>query len=209
MYNKGNYRLGKDELLQVLESWDANLKKPLFLAACGGTALTLYGHKESTKDVDFLIPDPRQYEMTIAMLTAMGYARATGFGYKHPDAPWIFDLFRGQRIFETDLLDPVQEPAFHRVIKKFKFVTLACLNPPDLIISQMFRGTSVDVDDSITMIQAENLDLQALAQRYKETAGYYYFPEKCKTNLQYLIDELKERRIDATPLEEMSSQWTP
>lgn len=86
---------------------------------------------------------------------------------------------------------------------------MACLQPDDLIISKMFRGDHVDVQDSIIIIKAENLDLTALAERYKETAGYYYNPQLCKKNLGYLIREMELESLDATPLREMSDQWTP
>ena len=50
------YRLDKDELLFELGQWNSFLKKRVHLIACGGTALTLAGIKESTKDVDFMVP---------------------------------------------------------------------------------------------------------------------------------------------------------
>jgi hypothetical protein len=203
------YRLQKSHLLDVLETWDAKLRKPVLLAACGGTALTLYGHKESTKDVDFLIPIPDDYERIIKLITGLNYRRATGFGWGHPEQPWIFDLYRGQTIFETALLDPIQDVENHKVIKQFKQITLACIQPFDLIISKMFRGTMVDVDDCVIMIKSETLNLDALAQRYKETADYYIRPSKCKTNLQYLITELQMHDIDTTDLERMSATWNP
>jgi hypothetical protein len=205
----GKYRLNLSDLYLVLEDWDRRLKSQIFLAACGGTALTLYGHKESTKDVDFLVPDPRHYNLLVKTITKLGYKPATGNGFKHPYQPWIFDLFRGQTVFQTSLLDPIQEEGKHRIIKKYKRITLACLNPDDLIISKMFRGDQVDVQDSIVMIKAESIDLGKLAQRYKETAGYYYDSPKCKKNLTYLIEDLEKENINATPLKKMSKEWTP
>lgn len=203
------YRLEVTDLYEVLDHWDKQLKSSIFLAACGGTALTLYGHKESTKDVDFLVPDPQHYRLLIKTITELGYREATGNGYRHPTQPWIFDLYRGQTIFQTALLDPVQEAGKHRVIKKYEQIVLACLNPDDLVISKMFRGTSVDVQDSIVMIKKEKMNLSELAERYKETAGYYYNPESCKKSLGYLIAGLEDEKIDATPLREMSKKWTP
>jgi hypothetical protein len=203
------YRLTINELLDVLSDWDSKVKTPIFLAACGGTALTLYGHKESTKDVDFLLPEPAQYDHLVRTLRAQGYHRATGNGFKHPSQPWIFDLFRGQTIFQTELLDPVQDEGRHLVIRRYKKLVLACLKPDDLIISKMFRGTMVDVDDSIIMIKSEKLDLKELGERYRETAGYYFNPHDCKRKLGYLIDELERQKLDATALREISDSWTP
>jgi hypothetical protein len=54
-----NYRLNKNDLLSTLELWDSLIagRGKIHLIACGGTALTLLGFKESTKDVDFLVPN--------------------------------------------------------------------------------------------------------------------------------------------------------
>lgn len=142
------------------------------------------------------------------LLQLLGYKPATGNGWKHPNVPWIFDLFRGQTIFQTELLDPIHEKANHRVIFDFGKLTLACLNPADLIISKMFRGTNVDVQDSVLMLKSEPLDMQYLAERYKATADYYYNTAACKTNFGYLIDELDRQGVDSTALKKVREQWT-
>jgi hypothetical protein len=98
------YRLTIEDLLASLLEWDNQLHSKVFVAACGGTALTLYGYKESTKDVDFLVPIPAHYKQLLSALKALGYREATGKGYKHPNHPWIFDLFDGQharKIYNT------------------------------------------------------------------------------------------------------------
>lgn len=201
------YRLSKNDLLEVLKDWDSCLSGKILLVACGGTALTLLNYKESTRDVDFLIPNPKHYDSILSIIDSLGYKNETGNGYRHPNKPWIFDLFRGQTVFVTELLDPVQEKGNHRVIKEYTRLTLGCLNPEDLIISKMFRGTGVDVDDSIILLKAEKIDLAYLAQRYKDTGDYYYNPPSCKKNLSYLISEMENQKMDTTPLKEMWQQW--
>ncbi len=89
------------------------------------------------------------------------------------------------------------------------WLVLACLNPDDLIISKMFRGTLVDVQDSIVMIKSARLDLKALAVRYKSTAEYCFNPSECKKNLDYLTDELERQELDASDLREISDSWIP
>lgn len=128
------FRLSVGDLYNELTRWDENLKRKVFLAACGGTALTLFGHKDSTKDVDFLIPIFEHYEHLTKTILGMGYVHISGDSFRHPNKPWIFDLYRGQTIFQTELLDPVQEAGNHRLIREFSRITLACLNPDDLII---------------------------------------------------------------------------
>ena len=79
----------------------------------------------------------------------------------------------------------------------------------DLIISKMFRGTDLDVQDCISLLHSESIDLRRLAQRYKETADYYYNPATCKKNLQYLIKGMSLEGMNVLPLKEMSKQWKP
>lgn len=204
-----SYRLSDPDLFEVLADWDANLPGPMLLVACGGTALTLLGHKESTKDVDFLIPVPSEHDALLKLFKKLGYRQATGAGYLHPNGNWIFDIYRGQTIFQTELLDPVHLEGNHRVIKKYTRLTLSCLNPPDLIISKMFRGTQVDVQDSVTVLKSESIDLAQLGRRYRETAEYYFDPGSCKKNLSYLIAEMDREDMDSSALKEMHDKWTP
>ncbi len=65
MYCMNGLRLGKDQLWIILEAWDPYLSKPVHLVACGGTALTIQDIKESTKDVDFLVPAINEYKRLI------------------------------------------------------------------------------------------------------------------------------------------------
>lgn len=73
----------------------------------------------------------------------------------------------------------------------------------------MFRGDNLDVQDSITMIKTESMDLKKLAERYKETADYYYNSAACKTNLRYLISALDEAGLSSIPLKELYESWNP
>ena len=203
------YRLTLEHLFEVLEEWDAALSRRVLVVACGGTALTLYGYKDSTKDVDFLVPVDSQFKTLLSTLQKLRYQRGTGFAYKHPNNPWLFDLYGGQTVFQTSLLDPIHLPENHRLIREFKRLRLACLTPPDLIISKMFRGTMTDVDDSLIMLKAEKLDMARFTERFIETAGYYYNPLSCKKNLHYLILEMEAHRLDTSCMREMSEKWNP
>ncbi len=51
------YRLGKEQLLNIMVEWNRFLKRKVNLIACGGTAMTLLDVKPSTKDIDFMIPN--------------------------------------------------------------------------------------------------------------------------------------------------------
>jgi len=82
---------GVDRLLETLEVWDGLIagRGKVHLIACGGTGLTLLGIKDTTKDVDLLVPEEKEYKKLIAFLTNAGYKRAStcspdaeGLGFK-------------------------------------------------------------------------------------------------------------------------------
>lgn len=71
------YRTTADEVMSTLALWDEWIpgRGKVHLIACGGTALTLLGYKESTKDVDLLVPVEKEYERLTHFLARGGYQR--------------------------------------------------------------------------------------------------------------------------------------
>ena len=55
------YRLGREQLLDIMVEWNRFLKRKVHLVACGGTAMTLLGVKPSTKDVDCMVPNIKDH----------------------------------------------------------------------------------------------------------------------------------------------------
>ena len=140
------YRLDKQGLWTILEGWDTYLPRRVHVVACGGTALTIQDLKESTKDVDFLVPEDEAYIALIQTIKRLGYRQATGSGWARDDG-YIFDLFAGKTIFVTELLESPLEEGNHIPIKAFKKLSVSALNDYDVIISKMFRGSAVDMED--------------------------------------------------------------
>jgi len=66
------YRIGKEQLWSVFEAWDRYLVHKIHLVACGGTALTIQDIKESTKDIDFMVPVLTEYRSLILTLRELG-----------------------------------------------------------------------------------------------------------------------------------------
>ena len=91
-----NYRQGKNELISTLKEWDSLLpgRAKIHLIACGGTALTLLGYKESTKDVDFIVPVEKEYDLLIQFLKDAGYKQESGSGWVYPGEKAIYDLYK-------------------------------------------------------------------------------------------------------------------
>ena len=187
------YRLDKQGLWDILEMWDPFLPRKVRVVACGGTALTLQDLKDSTKDVDFLVPDNDEYKALLSTIQKLNYRQVTGNGWAKDDG-FIFDLFCGKVVFQTELLDSPLDEGMHIPIKSFKKLSVSALNDYDLVISKMFRGDDVDVDDSKRLIRRrKEFDLEKLKERYKETALYDLQTAKMMKNLEYLLDALKEK----------------
>ena len=75
------YRISKDSLLTTLSIWDRYLKRKVHIIICGGTALTLLDVKESTKDIDIIVPEEKEYRYLIKIMMDLGYESTTGTGW--------------------------------------------------------------------------------------------------------------------------------
>ena len=192
------YRINKDELTRTLQAWDELLpgRGKIRLVACGGTALTLMGHKESTKDVDFLVPEPDEYERLAGFLAKAGYQKETEYGWRHAGETILFDLYLGKRVYVTELLTSPLDRGGSRKWKTWKKIEVSILNPADLIISKMFRGTEVDIQDSLLLLSKENMSLKKLQTRYRETAQYEINEAKVLRNLELLLKRWQEVRYE-------------
>jgi len=189
------YRIGKEQLWSVLEAWDPYMPKKVHLIACGGTALTIQDIKPSTKDVDFLVPVAEEYAALISTVKKLGYSQVTGSGWSRGERDFIFDFFPGNTVYITELLDSPLKKKNHVKIKSFKKLYVGALNDYDLVITKMFRGTSVDIEDCLALIQSRKgkFDLEKLKNRYKETADYDVNPKRMMDNLEGLLMRLRKK----------------
>src|SRR3989338_11455036 len=115
------YRIDKEGLLNTISAWDGFLKRKVHLIACGGTALTLLGVKESTKDVDFIIPKEQEYGYLMEVLKDLGYKPASGTGIRRDDG-YIFDFSKGKKVHTTELLDSPLDEGRHILLKDFSHI---------------------------------------------------------------------------------------
>ena len=187
------YRIDKQGLFDRLSAWDGFLKRNVHLIACGGTALTLLGIKPSTKDVDLVVPDISEYEYLINILQQLGYKSITGSGWSRDDG-FIFDLFRGKFVHTTELLKNPLDEDQHVLVKEFNKVYLGVLNYYDIIITKLFRATSVDIEDCLMLLRSKRseIDIECLEKRFKETASFDISEDKVNKNLEYFLKMAKE-----------------
>lgn len=190
------YRFNKETLLNTLSVWDGYLKRKVHLIACGGTALTLMNLKESTKDIDLIIPNEKEYIYLVKTLKDLGYKNITGTGWAR-DKGLIFDLYVGKTIFTTELLESPLAEGNHLPYKEFSSVSLGILNYYDLMISKLFRFASTDLEDCLALFKAKHkeIDIEKLKKRFLETSSYDISDEKNKRNFEYFLIILKKERF--------------
>lgn len=166
------------------------------LIACGGTGLTLLGVRDSTKDIDLMVPDEGEYGYLLSILKQFGYKQVTGNGWAR-DKGFVFDLFSGNRIHTTELLESPLEKNNHLVFREFSRIYLGILNYYDLIISKLFRGASVDFDDCVALMVARRheIDMDKLCDRYRETAKYDVAEDRILKNLDSFIRLIRNRGL--------------
>ena len=169
------YRLNKESLLQTLSQWDAFLKRKVHCIACEGTAMTLLGIKASTRDIDVMVPKKSEYDYLIKQIKQLGYKPIRGWGWGRDNDPFIFDIFPGKRIHTTELLEDPLNAGRHTVIKEFAHIYLGVLNDYDLIVSKLFRGDTVDFEDSVDLAVAhkDKLNLETLKKHFFEMLSYH------------------------------------
>jgi hypothetical protein len=191
------YRLNKSRLLEILREWNRFLQRKVHLIACGGTAMTLMGVKPSTKDVDFMVPNDREYAYLIKHLQALGYRLATGSGWKRVGEDFQFDLFRGNRIHTTELLKSPLAEGGHSIFWEFSHLYIGILNDYDLIVSKLMRGTTVDFEDCQSLAEAHltTIDMGRLISHFYEMISYDVSEDRIKLNMDHLLQLLREKGL--------------
>jgi hypothetical protein len=190
------YRIDKTGLLDRLSMWNSFLKRKVHLIACGGTALTLLDVKPSTKDIDLLVPVTEECSYLIKTLKDLGYKSASGAGWIRDDG-FIFDLFPGKRVHTTELLESPLDSGNNIPVKEFTRIYLGVLNYYDIIISKLFRGTSVDMEDCLMLIRAKKkeIDIKGLTRRFNETASYDISEDRVLKNLEHFKRLINKERL--------------
>jgi hypothetical protein len=191
------YRLDKNRLLDILGEWNRFLKRKVHLIACGGTAMTLIGLKPSTKDVDFIAPKVREHDYLTIQLKALGYKQATGSGWKREGEDFQFDIFRGNRIHTTELLDSPLEKERHSILMEFSHLYIGILNDYDLISSKLMRGTKVDFEDCMRLAEAHRaeIDIEKLIRHFYEMVSYDVAEDRLKPNIDHYLELLREKGL--------------
>jgi len=186
------YRLTKSELVRTLTGWSKFVKRKVHLIACGGTAMTLLGVKASTKDIDFMVPNDKEYGYLTSILTDIGYKNEGGFRWKKEKEPFDIDLFVGKKIHTTELLKSPLDIGNHVFLQNIGRLYIGVINFYDLISSKLIRGTSVDFEDCLMLVRAKGkeIDKDLLKKHYSELISYDVSEERIRGHLDSFLDRL-------------------
>jgi hypothetical protein len=160
-------------------------------------AMTLIGVKPSTKNVDFMAPNLKEYDYLIKQLKTIGYKQATGSGWKRKGEGFQFDIFRGNYIHTTELLASLLGKGRHSLFMEFSHLYIGILNDYDLISNKLMRGTRVDFDDCLSLVEArrQEIDIEKLIRRFSEMISYDVAEKRLKPNIDHFLRLLKEKGI--------------
>jgi hypothetical protein len=187
------YRINSDVLLDRIIIWNGYLQRKVHLIACGGTAMTLLGVKDSTKDIDVMVPELKEYDYLIGKLRHSGYKYVTGHGWRFPRDPFIFDIFKGNCIHTTELLESPLNEGNHTLIRELSRIYLGVLNDYDLISSKLMRGTQMDIDDCLALVtyKRDEIDRVKLTERFRELASYQLRPDDMNRNFDLFLARIE------------------
>ncbi len=181
------------DLMKALAYWDEGLEESdaMRLIAIGSTGMALLGHKSLPKDIEFLIPDKKEYgQMTDFLKKAKYSQEGSGRGWERSNQPFVFHLSSGNKVYQAELLGSPLQNSGHRKIEEMKKIYLGVLNPIDIVISKLFRGKDTDFQDCLTLIKHEKINLLQLKSRFRETALYDLRETKLMQNLDRLLSRV-------------------
>ena len=155
-----------EDLFELLNSLSRYIEEKITMYALGGTALTILGIKPSTLDIDVNIHSDLEYRYVCKIFEQIGFKRIGTIRWRTQEG-LAFDLFTGSNFLGTQLLSDGLEKS--KFIKSFGTIELRTLSLEDIIISKLARGDERDFIDIKQILGAQNIDLNYLVHRYKET----------------------------------------
>jgi len=168
--------IDKNGLLDILHKIDLELKNKITIVAVGGTAMTLLGIKESTKDIDFNIPSHNDYNEFERVI------KEIKFNIK-------IDYYEQNMIFSESLPDDYLKIAI-KYKSKFDKIELYILNPIDIVCSKIGRLSDSDIEDIKQCIKYYKLTKSQIKERgmlYNDAGNDEWYHDNLETALAILF----------------------
>lgn len=159
--------------------------------------MALLGVKPSTKDVDFMAPDVKEHAYLTRQLAALGYKQASAYGWQKQGEVFRFDIFRGNNIHTTALLESPLKEGRHTLLQRFSRLYIGILNEYDLIVSKLMRGTRVDFEDCLMLATAhrERIDIDQLVSHFHEMVDYDVAEQRLRPHMDHFLDTLRKNGL--------------
>jgi len=141
----------KEDLLKWLRGIDRKLTEEIVIVAVGGTAMTLLGLKESTRDVDFCV-ERKCFEK---------------FKKIAKSEIFVVDLFRDGYVFALQLPDDYLKLALD-FSDSFKNLKLKILKLEDIVLTKTSRLNARDIEDIRALAETGKIDIKFLKGRFEE-----------------------------------------
>ena len=150
-------KYSKSNVLSLLEKLDQKLEERVEIVAIGGTALSLSGEREYSKDIDICYIDYSSPPDFARAIVEAG--KEVGIASKD------IEMFHG---FEMSLLDipRFSERAITYTPSSFKNIILKIMHPADIILSKIYRGELKDIDDVKKLLDDKIITVQELQRRF-------------------------------------------
>jgi hypothetical protein len=171
-YIMQNWDYIKNELICI----DKRLKKSIDIYLIGGCALSYYGIKDATKDIDVLFKNKYDCADFFNAVTELGYKtaeqyfppllqmEATFFVYKG-DEIWV-DLFVKNVMNAFELSDSIQNRAVKTNLSTKK-LNIYCLDPHDIFLFKSITPRERDENDLILLLTKTSIDFHIIHEEIK------------------------------------------
>jgi hypothetical protein len=154
---------------EFLAEIDAALNEPLELHCIGGFVLVyFYGLARTTGDVDYYAAVPAHFNLL----------EAAGDGSRLHQKYGICL----HKVTVTNLPEEYESRLLEMAKGQFKHLKLLVPDPYDCILSKLDRNGDVDVNDAEHLFRSQNLDPQALRERYEKEYRPYIIGDVPRTD---------------------------
>jgi len=168
-YKTQNWSYIKNELIQI----DKLLKRKITVYLIGGSAMSFYGIKDSTKDIDALFENQYDCAEFFNAITKLGYEtseqyfppviqmEATFFVYKD-DEIWI-DLFVKNVMNKFELTHSIKNRSVKTDLPTKK-LNVNCLDKNDIFLFKSITPRERDEDDCILLLSKSEIDFKIIRE---------------------------------------------
>ncbi|OGX27977.1 MAG: hypothetical protein A3D10_00565 [Omnitrophica WOR_2 bacterium RIFCSPHIGHO2_02_FULL_48_11] len=144
-----------------------------------------------------MVPDLKEYDYLISTLKQLGYELKTSYGWSRKGEIFVFDLFRGQWIHTTELLESPLKKGRNIPLIELSKIYVGILNYEDLIASKLMRGSGVDFEDCLLLVKTkkEKINIPQLRDHFYELASYDVNPDRIRGHWDSFEKKLRKEGL--------------